>query len=391
MHQGSFKPPTVLIFDQNVSKNFEKFLQAFNIYLEASELTKESDERKIAIFLNVAGEEAIDIFNTFKLSNEEKKNYKKVIDEFQEYCKPRCNETYERFKFFSRNKHIDESYDSFIKDLKLLAKQCNFESQEESLIRDRLVLGTCDNQLQERLLRTPDLKLVDAEKIVRAAEATQLQVRGLKGEAEVNSIRRKPVLKKSTESTADSGNKEVYHCYKCGTKHRSGQCIAFGQTCRLCKKPNHFAIGCRFNKNVKRSGNRYKNFNNNKKGKNVSSLDEDKDFCIDTIRFEINNINNNRELQIWEEKVKINGVNVIFKLDTGSQCNVLTLRYLKTLKIEMKLVKQNFNIVAYGENKIKVVGYIIVDCIVKSKVYKIKFVAVNVSSKPIWDSTLARN
>lgn len=60
-------------------------------------------------------------------------------------------------------------------------------------------------------------------------------------------------------------------------------------------------------------------------------MEENTYFCIDTINIEINNTKNNKELHIREEK--INWVNTLFKLDTGSQCNVLLSKYLEMLKV----------------------------------------------------------
>lgn len=54
--------------------NWKKFSQQFDIYHKATGMIDKEDETKIAIFLNVAGENAIDVFNTLKLTEENKKN-----------------------------------------------------------------------------------------------------------------------------------------------------------------------------------------------------------------------------------------------------------------------------------------------------------------------------
>lgn len=63
------------------------------------------------------------------------------------------------------------------------------------------------------MLRTPDLKLVDAEKLVRAAEATHLQVKELKGasEAEVNYIKKDGAMQsKKKQEVRRMGNEYNY-------------------------------------------------------------------------------------------------------------------------------------------------------------------------------------
>ncbi|GFX42102.1 transposon Ty3-G Gag-Pol polyprotein [Trichonephila clavipes] len=59
-----------------------------------------TDKIKIAILLNLLGNEGLEIYNTFKL--ESKANFSEVLQKFEEYCSPRQNVVYERYKFFSR-------------------------------------------------------------------------------------------------------------------------------------------------------------------------------------------------------------------------------------------------------------------------------------------------
>ncbi|KAF2890646.1 hypothetical protein ILUMI_15527, partial [Ignelater luminosus] len=66
-------------------------------------LDAKDDETKIAIFLHHAGTEAQRKFQIFKLTEENCKKYDAVIKAFKDYCKPMKNETYDRYKFFSRN------------------------------------------------------------------------------------------------------------------------------------------------------------------------------------------------------------------------------------------------------------------------------------------------
>lgn len=397
MQYNNFKPPSNLIFDQNVSKNFDKFMQAFEIYLSASELRTATDERKVAIFLNVAGEEALDVFNTFNLSDAHKKVYKEVVKAFTDYCKPRSNETFDRFKFFSRVKQEDENFDSFIKDLKLLAKPCNFGTQEESLIRDRLILGISEHQLQERLLRTPELKLGEAEKMVRAAEATQLQVKGLKGEAEINVISKRFIPGNKTETSGSKKNvsNDIYQCYKCGTKHKKGECIAYGKLCNICNNYNHFAVGCRFrnrqNVNREHSNNtgQQSKAKFNKKGKNYGKnvhefeqeMGQDEPY-IDSII--LNNIDyKNKVNNIWSTEIIINNKKVVFKLDTGASCNCLPLKVFGSLNVICKIEKTDLSLITYGNNRINALGYVTLTCVVKNRSCRIRFVLVDVGNMPI--------
>ncbi|XP_056647296.1 uncharacterized protein LOC130451960 isoform X1 [Diorhabda sublineata] len=399
MDSSGFKPPSSLVFDQNLHKNYEKFKQHFEIYLKATELSGKSDERKIALFLNSADEEAIEVFSTLSLSEDQKGNYKEVIAAFDNYCKPRNNETFDRFKFFSRNQAEGESMDHFIKDLKLSAKPCNFGTQEDSLIRDRIILGVQDHNLQEKLLGINNLNLETAESTCRTTEASKLQAKDLNKE-EVNLIRRRG-YSQGDPSTSDSGNNNgrEYRCLKCGRRHTKGKCFAFGKNCAKCGLEGHFAVGCKtgYNKkdnfsNSKIYKNKGKYFNSHNRNINsnqhVNLVDEndssDEDFVINNLT--VFNIyeNDNSELEkIWTENVCIDNSVIKFKVDSGAQCNVLPISYIKKLERENDIIHSEQSIIAYGNNKIRVVGSIILKCLIKNNIQNVKFLVVDIRGKPI--------
>lgn len=58
-----------------------------------SRATEKADKQKVAIFLNVAGPEALDVYNSLQLSQEEQTSYETVLQKFEEYCGPQKNET----------------------------------------------------------------------------------------------------------------------------------------------------------------------------------------------------------------------------------------------------------------------------------------------------------
>ena len=78
----------------------------------------------------------------------------------QKHCIGEVNEIYERYYFNMRDKLPTESLDSFVAELRNLAKTCNFcDCLRDSLIRDRFVLGIKNEQTTKKLLRMRDLTL----------------------------------------------------------------------------------------------------------------------------------------------------------------------------------------------------------------------------------------
>lgn len=71
------------------------------IYLRAFQKIDESDAIKIAILLNLIGDEGIDLYNAF-MASERKPNaltFEQVLNLYKKHCEPKKNVIYERFKF----------------------------------------------------------------------------------------------------------------------------------------------------------------------------------------------------------------------------------------------------------------------------------------------------
>ena len=134
------RPPKPLRIDEDLPNNWRKFIQAFEIFMMASGKDKVLEPVKIAIFLNCIGEDALDLYNTLKISDDDRKSLEKIKEAFEKYIKPRRNVIYERYVFYNRAQGSTEPIDNFVTDLKKLVKTCEFVNEEE-MIRDRIVLG----------------------------------------------------------------------------------------------------------------------------------------------------------------------------------------------------------------------------------------------------------
>ena len=97
-----------------------------------------------------------------------------MLKKFAEYCRPKKNVVFERYRFWSRSQKEDEPFDKWLKDLRLIAKDCEF-AEEDNMLRDIVVFYVFDKQVQEPMLPKNDLELKDAMKMCRAAESLQNQ------------------------------------------------------------------------------------------------------------------------------------------------------------------------------------------------------------------------
>ncbi|GFT64887.1 transposon Tf2-9 polyprotein [Nephila pilipes] len=150
----AFRPSAPLQFSLgHVKEKWRKWRQVLENYLLDTEKDKRADKIKIAILLNLLVSEGLEMFITFKFKSPEfKTNYSEVLQNFEDYCSPRQNVVYERYKFFSCVQLQGQSIESYVTHLKTPACTCEFTEQENGFNRDRIVLGIKDNRLEERLL-----------------------------------------------------------------------------------------------------------------------------------------------------------------------------------------------------------------------------------------------
>ena len=216
------KPPHELkIAGGNLADRWERFLERFRWYLAAVG----EDKKKVAILLTVAGAEAQEVFRTFTyepakaavgnqpaVPAETAEQFNTVVRKFTEFCVPRKNVIYERYVFHTRVQGEGETIDSFTTDLRLKSQSSEFGSLQDSLIRDRVVVGIRDCKIKERLLRDSELTLERAIDICKANEAAQAQMKVLTGaenSASVNMIRKlkKMNLRKKSPCSGTSNKK----------------------------------------------------------------------------------------------------------------------------------------------------------------------------------------
>lgn len=139
------KPPEAFNFEEpNAPQRWVRWEKQFRTYHTAAELSGKSQEVQVARLLNAAGAEAQEIHDLFVYENEDdKKDYVKILAKFAEFVRPKKNVVYERFKFWCRGQKENEPFDQYVKDLRVIARDCEF-AEEDNMMRDRIVYGIND-------------------------------------------------------------------------------------------------------------------------------------------------------------------------------------------------------------------------------------------------------
>lgn len=184
---NNVRQPEELKLSGNVEENWRFFKQSFELYTLAIGL-EDDEKRRIALLLTVAGRGALDVYNTFAFTDDEKDKYEAVVAKFEQYCTPRRSETYERYVFRNRIQKESESIEQYVRDLRLKSKSCNFGTLRDSMIRDQIVVGVQNNRVRMHLLKEFDLTLEKAIKICRASECVKAQTQSYYSEKETMEV-----------------------------------------------------------------------------------------------------------------------------------------------------------------------------------------------------------
>lgn len=140
----------------------------------------------------------------------------------------------ERFHFHRRNQASSESIAEYIAELRRLSTHCEFGAYLDQALRDRLVCGLRNENIQKRLLAESDLKLQKAMDLALGMEAADRNAKSLKNPEGT-------VQKLNVRHTAPSAP-----CYRCGrTNHAAKDCRFRDAECNFCKKKGHIASACR--------------------------------------------------------------------------------------------------------------------------------------------------
>ena len=209
------------------------------------------------------GMDCVKVMNSLTtLSADDKKDSEKILDALTSHFIPQKHLLFERVKFGFANQTDRETIDQYVVRLRQLAESCEFESLRESLIRDRLVIGTRDSSTRDRLLRErPVPSLARCIEALRASELSRVHKEQFKDVVDpAHTIHasdkrrlkenRKGSGKHSRENTrsfnkSSKGNSKS-SCKFCGTDHPldRAKCPASGKTCHKCGKQGHFAVKC---------------------------------------------------------------------------------------------------------------------------------------------------
>lgn len=214
-------------FDEGTEHLFN-YLERLDLYMEAHDIP---EEKRTPTLLSLVGPKK---YSSLRESLAPVKPSDKSYSELKEMLKePEPIVMKERLKFYGRSQQPGESVSDFVDQLKQLTRFCEFGRFEEEAVRDRLVCGVRDSNIQKKLVDERTLTLDSA--LVLAKSMEKEAVRGVGGGA------------MGVERRGGRGNFREKTCFVCGEPgHFKQNCPDKLTECELCGRYGHITRLCRY-------------------------------------------------------------------------------------------------------------------------------------------------
>lgn len=374
-------PPAQLKLKENPIEEWKLFKQMYSNYSIITELGKHDKAYQKAVFLHSMGPAGVKIFNTLTFSGEDDKDDIALITQkLDQYIIGEVNETYERYVFNKRDQEATETFEAYLSGLRTLAKTCNFcDCLQDSLLRDRIVLGIRDSNTRKLLLQKRSLTLKMALDICRSAEATTNQLKSF-GETETEAVHKvtdKKSKKDSSKSNRDSAKPTrklpTITCKFCARKHlrKKELCPAWGKTCSICKRDNHFKQCCKYNKE-KRKVHALDDYYMSDSDDSTDPSDTESINCVGIL-----NAVGDVKGALFAEMM-LEGKALKFQIDSGATVNVLPKKYVPKATI----LPHNLTLKMYNQSTLRALGKtkIVLRNPTNKKKYRVEFVVIEPDS-----------
>ena len=170
----------------NTKENWVTYVKRLERFFLANDI---DDDHKVPTLLNLIGGKTYTLLRDLLAPGKPAtKSFQQIVTAVQEHLSLTPLEIAERFHFYKRNQHEGESSLSYMAKLRKLVTYCNFGGNLNEAVRDRLVCGLRNMQIQKRLLSEAKLRYSKAVEIAVAMETAIRDASELQSELNSNPV-----------------------------------------------------------------------------------------------------------------------------------------------------------------------------------------------------------
>ena len=222
-----------------LTETWKSYTERVKQFFVANEI---DNDRKVPALLAMMGGKTYSLLRNLTTPDDPAtKAYDDIVKLLDNHLSPKPLVIAERFRFHKHDQNEGESIPVYVAELRKLSEHCDFKANLSDALRDRLVCGIKNANIQKRLLSESDLKLEKAIEIATAMETAARDAVELRQPHRPDSVHK--LSKKTTFSAKQMEmNKACFRCDR--ANHTPDQCHFKEETCRFCSKKGHIQRAC---------------------------------------------------------------------------------------------------------------------------------------------------
>ena len=210
--------------------------------------------KKKSFLLSQCGKETYSVLRSLvspgKVSD---KSYAQIAELLNGHLKRTTSVIAARYRFNTCCRKEGQSIAEYVAELRKVTEHCEFGESLNEMLRDRLVCGVNNAQMQRKLLSEETLTFAQANRICLSLEAASRDARIIGGQAQESAVNEISVpdrgeLPGEVNEVSTGQHVRGKPCHRCGRPHPADTCRYATFKCHNCGQVGHLARRCVVNK-----------------------------------------------------------------------------------------------------------------------------------------------